>query len=177
VVKLLILAGAPLLAIVFHSPTAAANGDAFEIFRGREGSYEVVVAVLPEAPAVGTVHFSITPLDAGTLELVADAQVVIVATHESGEPAYQARALNSPASPRYYETNLLIEEAGEWTLSLTVTSDRLGRADFQVPLTVQKLSIGSGVAGGFVFLVVLFVLAGGSAYLWRSARGRRSPAD
>ncbi len=84
-----------------------------------------------------------------------------------------ADVLHSPASPRYYETNLLIEEAGEWTLSLTVTSDRLGRADFEVPVTVEAQAIGAGSAGTFVFLVVLLVLAGGSAYVWRTARRRQ----
>jgi hypothetical protein len=173
VVKLLIMVGAPLLAMVSFFPPVAANGDAVEIFRGREGNYEIVVAVLPEVPAVGTVHFSITLLEAATSEFVTDAQVVIVARHESGEPAYRARALSSPASPRYYETNILIEAAGKWVLSLTVSSDRLGRADFEAPLTVEAVSIASGASGGFVFLGVLLVLAGGSAYLWRTARRRR----
>ena len=173
VVKLLIMVGAPLLAMVSFFPPVAANGDAVEIFRGREGHYEIVVAVLPEVPAVGTVHFSITLLEAATSEFVTDAQVVIVARHESGEPAYRARALSSPASPRYYETNILIEAAGKWVLSLTASSDRLGRADFEAPLTVEAVSIASGASGGFVFLVVLLVLAGGSAYLWRTARRRR----
>lgn len=173
-IKLLAVGVSVFLVIVCKfSLTVEANGDAFEIYRGHSGHYEVVVAVLPEIPAVGTVYFSVTPLVTGTLELVSDAHVDIIARHQNGEPAYRARALNSPISPRYYETKILIEEAGEWTLSLTVNSDRLGRADFEIPFNVRAQSIGAGGAGGFVFLGVFLVLAGGTMYIWRSSRRRK----
>ena len=176
-VKLLIVVGAPLLVVVSQLLPVAANGEAVEVFRGRQGGYEVVVAIRPETPAVGTVHFSVTPLDADTSELVADAEVVIVARHESGDPAYILRALNSPSSPRYYETNILFEEPGEWTITLTVTSEGRGEADLELPLTVEAPSIEAGTAGAFVFLAVLLTLAGGSLYLWRTARRRQEERD
>ena len=48
---------------------ASAHGeeDRFEIFRGQEGPYLVIVGIQPEKPVVGTVHISITALEAETL--------------------------------------------------------------------------------------------------------------
>ena len=56
------IAASLLLYTLLSSSTVEAHGE--EVLRERAGSYEVVVAILPERPAIGTVHFSITPLDA-----------------------------------------------------------------------------------------------------------------
>ena len=154
--------------------SASANGDAVEIFRSREGSYEIVVRVLPEEPVVGIVHFSITPLEASTALPVTDAEILIVANDQRGQPKYQARALNTPASPQNYDANITFESAGSWTLVIEVQSDRLGEVTVTGPLAVAKQSIGPGSSGGVVFLVLLVVLVGGSFYVWYSARHRRA---
>ena len=152
---------------------ASANGHAVEIFRGREGSYEIIVAILPEEPVVGTVHFSVTPLDAVTLLPVTDSEIVIVANDSGGEPTYQTRALNTPKSPQHYEANITFESAGRWTLEIEVKSDDLGEVTVTVPLNVGEQSITPGGSGAVVFLVLLAVLAGGAVYVWHSARRQR----
>ena len=152
---------------------ASANGEAVEIFRGREGPYEVIVAVLPEQPVVGTVHFSITPLNAATLLPVGDAKIVIVANNPRGEPTYQARALNTPDAPRYYEANITFESPGAWTLEIEVQSDDLGNVTITVPFDVGEQAIDPGSAGALVLLLVVMALVGGSLYVWYSARRLR----
>ena len=158
------------------STRASANGDAVEIFRAREGPYEVVVGIQPEKPVVGTVHFSVTPLDASTSLPVTDAEIVIVANDKRGKPTYQARALNTPSSPQYYDANITFESAGAWTLLVSVRSQEVGEATFTVPLTVEGQSITPGLAGTFVFLALLAVLTGGALYVWHSARRRHRAA-
>ena len=161
---------------VASSDRANAHGDAVEIFRGREGRYELVVGVQPARPAVGTVHFSLTPLDGATSQLVTDAEIVIVASSQ-GEDSYQVRAVNTPASPRYYDANITFEAPGIWTLDVRVDSPELGGATFTLRLNVENQSIGPGVGGSVIFLIVFLVLVGGGVYVWYSGRRQRQASQ
>lgn len=152
---------------------AYADDGAVEVYRGQEGSYELVVRVLPEAPTVGTIHFSLSPLNASTKSPVDDVEIVLVADNPEGKPTYQARVLNSPADPQNYKAGIKFEEAGDWMLRIDLSSDKLGDARFNVPLEVAELRIEPGTEGGVVFLVVFVVLVGGAAYLWYTVRRRR----
>lgn len=150
----------------------SAHGDATEIFRGTEGAYELVLAVQPEETVVGTIHITITPFDAATSMLVDSAEIVIVAHDPEGAPTYQARAINTPASPEYYDANITFESDGEWTLMVSVDHATLGKATFSVPLGVGELPVPAGSGGAVVWLFVLVVLAGGATYVWRTSRRR-----
>ena len=176
--RVAVLALAPLAGLLVVAPAgrALANGDAVEIFRGQEGPYEVIVGIQPVEPVVGTVHFSVTPLDASTSLPVTDAEITIVANDERGEPTYQARALNTPTSPQYYDANFTFEAPGTWTLLVQVKSEGLGEATATVPLTVREQSITPSPAGAFVLLIIVVALVGGSLYLWHSARRQRRDA-
>ena len=167
------LALTTLAVLLMSADSASAHGDAGEIFRGREGSYEIIVRALPEEPVVGSVHLSITPLEASTALLVTDAKILIIANDQRGQPTYQARALNTPDSPQYYDANITFESVGVWTLVIEVQSDQLGEITVTVHFEVEEQSIGPGGAGGVVFLVLLAVLVGGSLYVWHSARRQR----
>ena len=156
----------PMTAVGVH-----ANGDSVEIFRERSGAYEIVLGVLPARPAVGTVHLTVTPLDARTSAPVGDARIVIVAHDPEGEPAYQVRALNTPDSQMYYDANVTLPRAGTWTLKVDVQSDALGAVTVDVPLQVDRQSIPPSLGGTVVWLIVLGVLFGGAAYLWYRSRG------
>ncbi len=171
-VALVVSLAAVLLSLVSSGP-ASADGDAVEIFRGRQVAYEVVVGVLPETPKVGIIHFFITPLEEATLAPVDDAEIIIVADDPSGRPAYQARALDLPDSPVLYEASIKFESAGSWLLRIIVRTDALGEATFTVPLEIAEQPITPGTAGGFVFLGVFVVLIGGAIYIWYSVRRRR----
>ena len=161
--------------LVLLSPIAVvgvnANGDSVEIFRERSGAYEVVLGVLPERPAVGTVHLTVTPIDAQTSAPVVDARITIVAHDPEGEPAYQVRALNSPAARMYYDANLTLPRPGLWTLKLDVQSDALGTTTVDVPLQVDRQSIPPSLGGTVIWFVVLGVLVGGAGYVWYRSKG------
>ena len=124
--RLVLLASVVLLASAALSCTASvsANGNTVEILRTVEGSYEVVVGVLPERPTVGVVHFSIAPLGRRARLPVTDAQVLIVANDEQGVPTYQAPALNTPSAPQYYDANITFESRapGTWSSMFGVQS-------------------------------------------------------
>ena len=155
----------------------SANGGTLEIFRGRGGSYEVVVGILPERPVVGTVHFSITPLDVSSSLPVTDAQILIIASDPRGEPTYQTRALNTPDSPQYYEANITFESPGRWELLVEVQSDQLGETTVTVPLELGEPPFTPSAAGAVVFFVLVLVLIGGSVYVWHSGRRQRRAAS
>ena len=171
--KLLIITAFAVLLFLQPGNPLFGNGDAVEIFRSQDGSYEIIVGVLPREPRVGAVHFSITPLDAATLLAVADAEIVIIAKDQRGKPVYQARALNTPELPQYYDANITFESAGLWTIVVDVWEDELGGATVGVRLAVQKQSIAAGAYGGLVFLTVFLVLIAGALYVWHSARRAR----
>jgi hypothetical protein len=173
--RLTSLAGALFLVLaialaVLPTGHAWANGGGADIVRERAGPYEVVVAILPEKPLVGSVHFSITPIDASTQQVVPNAEIVLVANDERGRPTYQSRALSLPHAPRFYEANILFESTGTWTIEVSIDSESLGDAMLTFPLEIGQQSLVPGPAGSVVFLVVFAVLIGGGGYVWYSAR-------
>jgi hypothetical protein len=149
-----------------------ANGESVEIFRGREGAYELIVGVQPETPVVGAIHFTITPLDIETSLPVVDAEISVVAHDPDGKAAYRVRAVNTPLAARYYDANITIESPGTWTLAVEVSSDRLGRATFAVPVKVGAGPVARILAGTVVWLAVVTVLATGATVLWLRTRKR-----
>ncbi|MDA1348216.1 MAG: hypothetical protein O3A47_05025 [Chloroflexi bacterium] len=149
---------------------ALANGGTFEVFRGTDGPYEISVGVLPEDMAVGTVHFSVSLTDLQRSVPVTDAKVVLIASDESGEPIYEARAVNTPISPLYYDANITFQSAGQWTIRVDVDSGELGPASVNVALEVTEPSLTPGIAGSILFLAVTVVLVGGGLYVWRSSK-------
>ena len=170
---LLVSTAAFLLLAQGHS---IANGESVEIFRGREGAYELIVGVQPETPVVGAIHFTITPLDIETSLPVIHAEISVVAHDPDGKPAYRVRAVNTPLAVRYYDANITVHSPGTWTLAVEVKSDRLGRATFSVPVEVGPVPVGPSLAGTAVWLGVLAVLGTGATVLWLQTRRRLARA-
>lgn len=153
-----------------------ANGDSVEIFRERSGPYEVVLGVLPQQPTVGTIHLTITPIDAQTSEPVKNSQITIVAYDPSGKPAYKVRALNTPNNPTYYDANLTVPKPGIWILKLSIENELLGNITINAPLTVERQSIPPSPWGTAIWLIVLITITGGALQLWRRSRSaEKSP--
>ena len=128
---------------------------------------------MPERPAVGTVHFSIRPLDAATSLPVTEAMVRIVANNPDGEPTFQARALNTPNDPQRYIANITFNTPGAWTLAIEVENADLGEATAVVPFEVAEQTVTPALAGGIAFIVLFAVLVAGGVYVWYSARRAR----
>ena len=150
----------------------AAHGGAAEIFRGRDGAYEIVVGITPASPAVGVVHLSVTPLDAQTSLPVSGAKITIVANDPAGQPKYQAKAVSSPSLPQYYDANFTIESPGLWTFYVAVESS-LGEVTFAVPVDIEDEALAPGIAGTVLWLGVVFTLLGGALYVWYSTHRQR----
>ena len=163
-------AAVALLAPISVSGQAWAAGDVVEVFAGRAGPYEVTLGVLPEEPALGRVHFSVTVTDAESSQPVTDAEVVLVAVDEHGREEYQSRALNTPDDPLCYDANMIFEAAGSWTIVVKVDSEGAGKASADVLLEIADPALTPGLAGTVLFFSVLAVLTGGCLYLWRSSR-------
>ena len=162
----ILMAAAPWTAV-------SANGNSVEIFRGRQGPYELTVGAQPAEPVVGPIHFTITPRNAETLQPVTDARVEVVINDPQGRPTFRAPALSLPAEPQDYDANLTIDSSGLWTLIVIVQSDELGEATFSVPLEVGEAAIGSSLTGTILWVGMILVLATGGLYVWRSGQRRR----
>lgn len=152
---------------------ALAHGDGTEIYRQLGGNYELRVSALPNRPVVGIVHITISPLDAESGRLVPDAQINIVAYDELGNPQYRARAVNTPAAPKYYDANFTIESEGNWILVVETQSDDLGFATFNVPIFVGPQTYTPGLGGIIIWLLVVMAFAGGVTYIWHSSNRAR----
>ena len=167
---MLLVAALGAVALMAGFEHTSANGDSVEIYRGRGGAYEITVGVLPEDTAVGAVHFSVTISDAQTSRPVTDAEVTLVALNDSGREVYQARAVNTPIQPVYYDANITFESAGAWTIRVDVETPELGQGSVDVPLEVREPLLTPGTAGTFLFLGVIVVLVGGGIYVWRASK-------
>ena len=169
---LLFAVGAFVLSV--GAPEVSANGDTLEIYRTREGPYEIAVGILPRIPKVGTVHFSVTPLDAETALPVVRAVVTLTAKDSDGNAVYFVRAVNSPAARQYYDANILFEESGLWLIEVGVDSESLGESTVLVPLDIEEAAISEGLTGTIVWAVFIGVIAAVGLYLWRRQSRRNS---
>ncbi len=160
---------AALLALIAAAAPAraGAHGEGAIVFEGVDGDFEVTVRVLPYPPAArGSVHFSVTPFDPDTKALVLGAEVVLVLVDSEGVEVYQARAVNSPMDLEFYDANVTIEPAGDWTLRVELMHEDRGSAAFTMPLVVIEEALPPSSAAGYVFLGVVLFLLGGVVYLW-----------
>ena len=160
-----------LLLVVSPHHYALANDHTEEIFRAeKDGSFEIVVGIQPEKPIIGTVHFSVTLSDMNTKLPISDAKITLMAEKNEDHIKYQAKALNFPASPNYYATNITFKSAGLWTLIVSVQMKDVEESTFIIPLDIGNQSITPGIAGNFVFLAVLALLFLGSMYILRKSQ-------
>ena len=167
-----LLALAVTLLTSFGQPVLA-NGEGVEVFRATDGSYDLIVRVQPDVPAVGAVHVTFEPRRASTAAPVVDAEITVIARDEAGVDRYAVRALNTPREEAYYDANLTFESPGDWTLVAEIESSTIGRATFLVPLAVQEqLLPPRSVAGTVIWLLVTGIIVGGAVYV--SLRSRRA---
>lgn len=166
----------PLLAVALMAliPFAIVSGQALddkvEIVRQTQGNYSIVVEVLPIVPVMGPVNFTVTPTSAETGVPVQNARITLVAHDPEGFPAYQARALNTPAATDQYIGNISFESTGDWQIHIELATEEFGEEVFVAPLTVGPVAVGTNPAGGIVMALVLVAFVLGAVYLWLSSR-------
>lgn len=141
-----------------------------EIFNATQGSYQVVVHMLPSVPVVGPINFTVAPTLSATGEPVRDAEIRLIAHDAEGTPTYQVRALNTPLVQEEYIGNLSINSAGSWQIHIEMTTEEFGEEVFVVQLSVTPVAIGSNPAGAILMLIVMAAFVLGGAWIWLSSR-------
>lgn len=166
-----------LLTCVLTSESISANENAFEIYQGQNGNYQIVLGILPEEPLVGVVQFSIVLTDSATGRFVDDATVIVVVEDQDGIPTYQSVAIAMPDGSDFYVANVTFQKAGIWNVLVSADNEELGLAEFSSPLEIGELAIGMSDMGTFVWLGIVVIIFGGGYWIYRSAMRRRPRPD
>ena len=161
------------LAVVGPATDAFAQSEAFELFRGRSGPYEVSIGIQPDKPTIGIVQFSVVVVDLETSQPVENASVMIVANNPEGEPTFQSPALNHPREPEFYVGNINFRSPGQWSLLVRINTPDKAEVEIITPLNIRPLVSNPGIEGTFVFALIVVALVGGSTYVWYSARRQK----
>jgi hypothetical protein len=163
-----------LLTVAAFIPSIIVNAqerdEKVEIFRATQGSYQVVVQILPSVPVVGPINFTVTPTFAETGEAVRDAEIRLIAHDADGTPTYQVRALNTPVVQEEYIGNISINSSGFWQIHIEMTTEEFGEEVFVAQLSIAPVALGTNPEGAILMLIVIaaFVLGGG--WIWLSSR-------
>lgn len=151
----------------------AQSNEAFELFRGRNGPYEVSIGIQPDKPVVGIVHFSVVVVDLETSQPVENANVLIIANNPEGEPTFQSPALNHPREPEFYEGNINFRSPGQWSILVRINTPDKAEVEVITPLNIRPHITNPGIEGTFVLSLIVLALVGGSIYVWYSGRRQK----
>ncbi len=167
------LAGGVLAALSLSSP-ALADEHTAGTMESRGERYNVAVAMQPEPPVVGLVHFTVRPLDVGTSAPAVGARIELVAHDPEGRPAFRAPAISTPDDRSRYDANITFPSPGDWTLVVNVRDEVLGEESFSFELPLAETSLRSGLAGTLVWLLTFAALVGGGGYITYRSRQLRA---
>ena len=151
---------------------ASANGGANEVFRAKQGPYEIyeiVVGIIPPTPQVGILHFTVSVVERATSRPVASASVTIEARGPQGSSGSTEDATNTFGAPNYYDANIAVDKPGEWEFEVVVDSP-LGNERVTFPLRVQQTTVNWGAIAATLAAIVLALPIVVASY--RSLRGR-----
>ncbi len=134
------------------------------------GPYQVLATVSPEPAQIGTLTFAVRVSDPATGEKLRDLQVTIRLVHGESKAELTGEATHKDAgNPVDYVGHMVVEQAGAWNGTLTVTG-AAGKAELPF---VQRVAASRGfstvILVGIPFAVVLAVL-GGYWYLHTGSR-------
>ncbi len=151
------IAALAVLALALWPAVVHGNGATVAIVKNRQaGPYEIEVGILPGAPKVGNLHLSILVRDLERGNSITDAQVQAAAVGPEGATDYgPAPALNTRATPQFYEADIPLDVVGAWTLTLEVDGG-LGRESISLPIEVTE---GSGFSLAFIAALGIAFLA------------------
>jgi hypothetical protein len=162
-IQVLVLAGV-MVALFVSTISAYANGAAgVEVFKGQQGPYEVTVRTYYPKPPLGDLHLTVIVQEVVDQRLVSNASVTVEATGPEGSVVGPVEALNSLASPQYYDISLLIGVIGVWQFQVTVDSD-LGEERLTFPFQMYDATVNWGAVITILVAVLLAVPIGASGY-------------
>lgn len=136
------------------------------------GDYEIVVAVTGVRSVVGPQRLVITVREVETKEWVTDARVSVFATPPDGGRRLYSPALNSPADPTTYISQIPLNDEGAWVMDVEVTAAGVLVATEGV-LEVQPRVRGSGASvpyGTAVLGLIVLAFLGGAGWLVLQSR-------
>ena len=141
-------------------------GDVLEI-GGISGPYELEAFISPAIPTLGSAKAFVRVKNAQTGDPVANAEVRITITGSNTNSSGWVIALNSPANPETYSTEIDFQHPGEWFLTFQVTSIiGVGHLDAEIQVPPSPRT-GSGV---FIWVLILIALGAITVRIWWGTR-------
>lgn len=138
------------------------------------GGYHVKVWQSPERLVVSSVQLIVELTNVETGAVIDDAIVEVYGTPSEEGERQVGPALNSPATPRYYQANIVLEHAGLWAFDVDIDGPHgTERVTFSAEVQ-ERARAGTSIAlGSLIFGLVMAAFMSGVGYLWWSGRRNR----
>ena len=148
------------------------------IFDNSAGPYNVTISQSPARAVLGTIRIVVEPVDAETGLPVENAIVRVFGTPPDGGERQYSPALNSPTDRRLYFGQIVLEDAGVWTIDVEIDSP-IGRsiAIAQTTIYGRARSSNGALVGTALFVLVSGGFAGGGVWLWYTSKTARRRRD
>jgi hypothetical protein len=160
-----------MVALLWPGPVLA-NGRVKRLVPQDAGPYTISLGTIPQAPALGSLHLTMTVVERSSGAFIMDARVSVTGAGPGGEAAEIGPlvAQNNPLDPTFYDIGTSVDREGTWTFTVGVSSE-LGDASSDFPIQVARASPLTGIATLLGFLAFLTVLGLSVRVFLRQQRG------
>ena len=151
---------------------AEANGASTVIMDRTQGSYRMVVGIIPARPVVPQTHLAIQVFDISDPRPLRDTEVrmTVATSGPPGSTAFGPQQVLNEQTLRYFEVDVPFAITGPWDVSVTVASER-GEETFVLPLDVGEP--GASIQWIWITAVLVAIIAVG-AWTWLTLRRRQA---
>ncbi len=149
---------------------AEANGASTIIMDRTQGSYRMVVGIIPARPVIPQTHLAIQVFDVADPRPLRDTEVrmTVVTSGPPGSAGFGPHQVLNEQTLRYFEVDVPFATTGPWDVSVTVASER-GQETFLLPLDVGEP--GASIQWIWITAVLAVIIAVG-AWTWLTLRRR-----
>lgn len=160
--------------IGWQASPAEANGASTIIMDRTQGSYRMVVGIIPARPVIPQTHLAIQVFDVADPRPLRDTEVrmTLAASGPPGSQAFGPQQVLNEQTLRYFEVDVPFATTGPWDVSVTVQSGR-GEETFMLPLNVGEP--GASIQWVWITAVLIVIVAVG-AWTWLTVRRRSAQA-
>ena len=153
---------------------AEANGASTIIMDRTQGSYRMVVGIIPARPVIPQTHLAIQVFDVADPRPLRDTEVrmTVVTSGPTGSVGFGPHQVLNEQTLRYFEVDVPFATTGPWDVSVTVASER-GEETFVLPLDVGEP--GASIQWIWITAVLVVIIAVG-AWTWLTLRRRAAAA-
>jgi hypothetical protein len=156
---------------VFSNSITSANGRARLLWSQEEGPYRIEVSILPGQAIVANTHVSILILSLANGEPITEAVVALSGAGPEGSTAFGPIPAANDFTLQFFETNLPFDLAGEWEVTVDVTSE-LGPVVMVVPMSVRE---GGGSINWILMAALAVVIVTVGLWTWDRVSGKKQP--